>query len=699
MIFEFKNMFDFLCMIDKSHIVGDKIKYYNLAFSFDIETYSFYKNNYTNKYYTNNDIKNNPKIKAEKQAIMYIWQFAYNNNVIYGRTWSEYVLFCNNLKHYLDLSAKKRIIVYVHNLSYEYQFICQWFNWHDIFATEKRKPLKVVCENGIEYRCSYRLSGYSLDTLSQQLGNVKKLVGNLDYDIARNSKTVLSQDELNYCVNDVLIITNYINSMINDYGSINNIPLTQTGKIRRVTREKCFRDKKYKLMIKNLTLEYDEYLLLQNAFCGGFTHCSAMYSNITCNDVTSYDFTSSYPCVMIAEKYPMGKGCPYKINNNNDIMELLHNNYAFIIDITLYNVESNFLWEHIISYSKCRNVQNVKVDNGRIISADRLTLSCTDIDFVNFAKFYKWGKIEYGQCYIYKKDYLPKPIIDTILQLYNDKTKLKGVTDKEKEYLHAKELLNSVYGMTVTSIVHDLIEYKNNEWIETLSDVKSEIEKYNKDKNRFLYYLWGVYVTAYARNNLYSGILECKDDYIYSDTDSIKIMNAENHKEYIENYNSRIIEKLNKCLDYYKIEHDLIEPKTIKGDKKILGVWDYDGHYKKFKSLGAKRYIVQNDKNEIKITVCGLSKKKGNEYFSKLENPFSFFIDGAYIDSNYTGKLTHTYIDTEIEGLITDYQGNIASYHEKSYIHLEHTDYLLTLNESYADYINSLHRLQSKSSD
>ena len=59
-----------------------------------------------------------------------------------------------------------------------------------------------------------------------------------------------------------------------------------------------------------------------------------------------------------------------------------------------------------------------------------------------------------------------------------------------------------------------------------------------------------------------------------------------------------------------------------------------------------------------------------------------------YVNRDNTGKMTHTYIDTKIEGVLTDYLGNKASYKEYSYIHLEKTDYILSLTSMYPITIN-----------
>ena len=693
MIYELKDLTQFLSTINAKDIIKSKDKiYYNLAMSFDIETSSFYEDK-NGVIYTNDDyrkLKNT--VKADKKAIMYIWQFAIEENVIIGRTWNDFLYFCKKLYDFLNLK-ERYIVVYVHNLSYEFQFICKWFNWIDIFADSERKPIKATTDTHFIFKCSYRLSGYSLEVLANNLKshNIKKMVGDLDYNLIRNSKTPISKEELKYCENDVLIVTSYIDEQINEFGNIEKIPLTQTGKVRRYVRKQCFQNKEYQYFIKELTIEKPEYMLLKNAFMGGFTHCNAMYTNKICRNVTSYDFTSSYPTVLISEKYPMSKGKEVYITTETELLNLIKN-YCVLVDLQFTNIKTSFMYEQIISYSKCRNVKNPLINNGRIVQAETLTITCTDVDFLNIRDFYKWDNMKIGLCYIYKKDYLPKEFIKTILHLYKSKTELKGVDGKEVEYLHSKELLNSLYGMCVTSIVHDTVNFNGAEWTTENGNLDEELKNYNTDKNRFLFYHWGVWCTAYARNNLYTGIKECKDDYIYSDTDSIKIFNADKHKNYFEKYNEWIVQKLEKCLKYHNIPLDYISPKTIKGETKTLGIWDFDGFYTDFKTLGAKRYIYRKD-DKISITVCGLSKKSGKQFIENQQKPFLFFNDGMFVDCEHTGKMTHTYIDREIENIITDYLGNQAYYHEKSFIHLEKTDYLLSLSDMYIKYFMGVQKL------
>lgn len=677
-------MADIDCFLDSigsvSLVKSKRCKYLNISVSFDIETSSFYE-------------------KSEKRSIMYIWQFAINKNVIYGRTWNDFTTLLKSIRNRLGLDDKLLMVIYVHNLSYEFQFIRKLIPWVSVFATDERKPLKCVSVWGFEFRCSYRLSGYSLSTVAKNLrhSNIKKLVGDLDYTKVRTSKTELSDVELQYCFNDVLIVTEYINECIEDFGDISKIPLTQTGKVRRYVRDNCFKSNDYKYLMRKLELSNLEYLQLRKAFQGGFTHANPIYSMQTMHNVTSYDFTSSYPTVMLSEKFPMSKSKYIGYCSNEAFEKFYLNNYCCMFDVKFNNIRSKFNFENIISFSKCFRISDkYTLNNGRIFDADFIVTTITDIDFQSIVKFYDFDSYEIRNLYIYEKDYLPKPFIQSVLKLYNDKTTLKGVIGKETEYLHSKEMLNSCYGMCVTDLINDSYEYISNEWNTRKSDLQTAIQEYNEDKNRFLFYPWGVWVTAYARRNLFSGIYECKDDYIYSDTDSIKIMNSQNHKQYIDKYNAIILKKLYIMCDYYNLDRKLISPMTVDGVAKPLGVWDFDGNYKRFKTLGAKRYMVEYDNGNISMTVSGVNKKNAVPYlidkYTTVENIFNAFTDNLVIPRDFSGKKTLTYIDDENKGIVKDYLGNYSEYCELSSIHMENAEYSLSMADNYLDFLKRINK-------
>lgn len=176
---------------------------------------------------------------------------------------------------------------------------------------------------------------------------------------------------------------------------------------------------------------------------------------------------------------------------------------------------------------------------------------------------------------------------------------------------------------------------------------------------------------------------------MYSDTDSVKITNARRYRKYFGQYNDWITERIQQALDYHGLQHELAAPKTKEGVVKQLGVWDMDGVYKKFKTLGAKRYMVEDQTGKISITVAGVAKSAAGYLVSQYgEDVFDEFQHGLYIPAGKTGKQTHTYIDGVRKGKVEDYQGNESRYEELSGIHLENSDYLLSLSMDYIEFLN-----------
>lgn len=667
--------------------------YENIECSFDIETTSM-------------------MLQDKKVAFMYIWMFELGdgNEVIYGRTWKEFIDLMRWLKGELLLDKHHILMCYIHNMSFEFQFMMKYFKWVNVFAVDERKPIKALCSLGIEFRDSYILSGMNLAKTGENLTShkVRKQVGSLDYSKIRTQDTVLSDEELLYCEDDVRVVTAYINEQIAMYGDIAKIPLTNTGRVRRLVGNNCYYTAKshkksssgkynrYRDLMGKLVLTGDEYVMLKRAFQGGYTHANANHVGKVLNNVGSFDFTSSYPSVMLQELYPMSTGVELKIDTVEQLEEACKR-YCLVFDVKFTNICASFFPDNYISESKCVDLKGRVVNNGRIVKADSLTTTITNVDYEIIKETYEWGTIGVGKVIAYQKGFLPKPIIQSILDLYQNKTTLKRVKGKEVEYLTSKGMLNSIYGMSVTDIVQDTNTYKNeNGWTNEQAQLDKQIEKYNKSKKRFLFYPWGVFVTAYARRNLWTGILNVGDDYVYSDTDSLKCLNMNNHMEYINKYNNIVQHKLQLMINNYDIDPKLLAPKTIQGVVKPIGVWDSEGTYNRFKTLGAKRYMVEVD-GKLSLTVAGLSKKNGLQHMIKVANGdndkvFKMFNDELYIPASGTGKMTHTYIDDEHEFNVIDYQGHESHVLTLSGVHLEPCDFTLSLAREFKNFIYHLRR-------
>lgn len=694
-----------------AHISYRNQKYVNVPMSFDIETSSFYLKDGNSV--TESDFKKaveqNPKCEGEyqKASLCYIWQFAIGlDYVFYGRDLCDFTEFLRILADKLD---GKRAVIFVHNLSYEFQFIRKYFDWQGVFAIDNRKVMYAKT-GAFDFRCSYMLSSKSLGAVSKEIKNeypeIAKKEGDLDYGLIRHSATPLTDKELSYCEYDVLTVNAYIYTQMKIYGNVCKLPYTNTGRVRRVCRKNCFREKNYVPFIQRLALTPLEFRMARFAFNGGYVHCNPLYVNEVCEQVASYDFTSSYPYVMISEQFPMGRGLAYpKDKITLEVFEKECEKFLAMAAVSFTGIKVKEGLQAIISSSKCLKLENAQYDNGKVWQASVLKMVVTNIELDNIIRFYDYEKLEIGQAYFYKKGYLPKPYIETILDLYKAKTQLKDLKGNddnetqeiEREYMLKKNMLNSLYGMMVYNPMKDEYLYTD-KWTEKKVKIDDEsIKALNNDKQRFTFYLWGVFVTSYARSNLFSAILEAKEDFVYSDTDSVKLFNRERHLEYFENYDKGVIDKLYRMCEYYNIDYNECKPKNVKGKEKLLGVWDYEGDYDKFKSLGAKRYLTEIN-GETSLTVSGVNARKAIPYlkdkYGSNENIFKAFNHNLYIPCEHTGKSIHTYIDDEIAGSVKDYKGNVKDFNALSGIHLSESDYSLSLLEDFRNffkYIKQVH--------
>jgi len=655
-------------------------------YTFDIETSSILVVNGNvisgNKY---DELTDEDKDECLKIGFMYIWMLGINDTVFYGRTWEELMIFFRKLN-------KRKKNIFVHNLSYEFQFLSGNFKLNNVFARKERKVIKCEIEEyNIIFRCTYFMTNVALSKLTDVYNlPVRKKDGDLDYTLVRNSNTPLSTKELAYCEYDCLVIYYYIKQELSFYKKFDKIPNTLTGRVRKELQAKVLKDYNYRSKVqKSINTDPHIYNLLVDCFAGGYTHANWLYVDEIIKNVVSWDFTSSYPFVMLVEKYPSSQ---FKKCDVRNIENILFNDFAYIINIEFINIKSNF-FNNIISKSKAYYIENGIYDNGKIVSATLLKIVITEIDLKIIREFYSFDDYNITEIYYANKSYLPLKLIDFILDKYNNKTMYKNVVGKEYLYSIEKSKFNSLYGMCVTNTIKDECIFKDDEWTLSVLSNFDIIDKLNNDyKKGFLSFAYGVWVTSYARYNLLSNVKLLDEYVVYCDTDSIKLVDGYDINV-IYNYNKSVDDKISKVANFYDIDINRFSPIDCDGIPHKIGLFDKDGEYLYFKTLGAKKYsYVDKAKKELHITVAGVPK----EGVVALKNDINNFNDSLFFNASDTGKKQIFYNDEQPTLKVIDYLGNADIISEKKGICLMPCSYTLSKSLVYAPKLSDISSKRKK---
>lgn len=612
-------------------------------------------------------------VDVEKIGIPYIWQFGINDQVYFGR---ELFDFLKVLKQISNPDITK--IIYVHSLSYEFQFLLNILKDYTIdkmCCRDIHKPISFqIKELNIEFRCSYMLTNMKLSTASKEFTDIEKL-DTLDYDACvRTPLTKLSQQELLYAEYDILCVYKVVKHFVEIYKNVANIPLTSTSEVRREIRKNV--DYFYIMKMQKLVPNMKVYMILWACFSGGYTHSNVINTNIVLYNVKSKDIASSYPYSMLC-KLPSTQFlrclCSEFMNDPD---------YGYIAYIKMYGVKSKY-YTHYMQVSKCVNSKGIVADNGRVVKCDYVEMWLTSIDMEIILKNYQMHHYEVKQCYKSLLDYLDIRILKFILKLYGNKTKLKGVPEHEAVYKRDKAMLNSCYGMAVTNPLKQSASYKEGWCRSPLTEefIESKLNDMRKSGSTLMYYGQGLWITALSRRNLiYDVVLHSHDfdcDVVYTDTDSVKYIG--DHEEVFQEYNAKIYEHYKElCVRFPELSMDDFMPVDINGNSHPIGMYEDDGEYEEFITMGAKKYAYREN-GDLHITVSGVSK----DGVSALNNDIRNFKKGFTFDYDHSGKLTHFYNENQPEVDIVDVDGNV--YHSSySYgITLAPTTYTLGITDIY----------------
>ena len=601
-------------------------------------------------------------------GFMYHWQMDVGGYIVTGRRWEEWIKFMLKLVEIFKTDETRNFVVYIHNEAFEFQFIRDFLNAYfggfHVFAAQRRKPIYVTTGNGIQFRCSYKLTNMSLEkAVENELGIVHcKAAGDLDYRIIRTADTPLDDTEFGYCVSDVVCLYELIERrLINEHDNLESIPMTSTGYVRRDCRNSCRKDADYREEFLKQEMTESVYTLLTEAGRGGNTHANRYMSGRVWHEVDSFDVASSYPAQMFLRKFPVSKFTPYGEIESMTELDGLLSEYAclFRVIFTGLEVRDNIGMPYIAKSKSTAHSNHLTLDNGRVLSVinredrenDRgyLALTLTDVDFQIIKEQYTWDEMSISDFHIATYGYLPEALLSQVMAYFRAKTELKDKIKEAEErgdeeeaanlaYLYAKSKnrLNGIFGMCYTNPVRNVISInEKGKWIEETPEIADALKKYWKSRNSFLVYAWGVWITAWARRHLEDLFNALgQDRVIYGDTDSGKAVDVDISK--IDALNAKVkalADKRGAYCDY-------------NGTRYYMGVYEHENKVPiaKFKTLGAKKYVYEDEKG-LHVTISGVNKKTGAKELGSIDNfvPGFIFKDagGLTLYYNYAEQGIH----------------------------------------------------------
>lgn len=562
------------------------------------------------------DIETSRDFETE-QSFIYSWGFCCDNELYYieGSTWEDFLEFMEEVKAAAQGAA---IPVYVHSLSYEFVFASGILDFEpeNVICGKAREIMKAYKEP-FEFRCSYKLTGLSLDSFTAET-NVKhkKLSsGEYNHNKTRYPWTRRTAFEKAYQKNDVVGLVEAIRVQLKIYGdTIYTIPLTQTGYVRREIRKrmKTYPWKK----TAEQKISYEVYELLSVAMRGGNCHGNRYYSGDVVPGVDCWDISSAYPAAAYYCDYPMGKWFIDPAPDVEHLIKIIYaRNQAVVTALKFTNIRTKRRNEPFpyISATKSEIPKERRlrvIDNGRVLSAASLYGVFTDIDLDIIFKQYDFDDVEIIKLASCKYGKLPNQIREYIAELYDQKTRLKHVNDVM--YNAKKREINGIYGLFAEDPGKIYYKYKEGEYIKEDKDIREVVaEKVEKSP---LSYSWGVWTTAHVRK----WIQDVLDDLsaggpgscaYYVDTDGIK--SAPQVKKPYEAHNKRIAELA-------KTVGGLFEAVDSDGVIHSLGFFEREKSFDEFITLGAKKYAYSIN-GEIKIATAGVNKEKGGKELGSIE--------------------------------------------------------------------------------
>lgn len=607
-------------------------------------------------------------------AWVYLWCMAIDDMVVYGRTIQDLKLWIRRLADALGLGVGYKMVVYIHNAKYDLSFLRRDISYasrraRDFIARSLRQILRCCFDYTYEVRDSAVYTEMPLRMMGDEIGMCKL---SEDYDDIRTPETLLSADSLRYCARDAHILTVYYHRESERYGGIGNIPLTATGRVRRIISQ-CFtarsktyakaksgrsvlaamigkRQLKTKWIGKNaptpeqlqqIDRDRATMAMLRCAFFGGYCYASPDQAGIKYVDrVATADLDAAYAWAILTQRYPMDRFEPMPLPSSaaeETQLRLgtgIYSDHAMLIHLRVYVLRARVhdfgVLPSWIRYTlKWDSIKHSKT-GGRIISADMLEICLTDIDYRQLSRWYSCDRLEILDILGSRYGYLPDYITDSVIMLYADKLAAKSeikqlraegsaTAQDEIAYNRKKSMLARLYGVFVQDPIRAVYQYDD----QTGDVVPRGVEQADNDMYDMVLYQWGVWVAAHARNRLLNtiakigtvpddnGVLTWTGNVIYADTDCVRWIIPDNDDRIMQiliTENEQTRKQMRKICHMHR--HSFADVYGIDiADDLLDQCGSWDiERYAIYKQIGLKQYAYVDDQCVFRAVLAGLPK-------------------------------------------------------------------------------------------
>lgn len=503
-----------------------------------------------------------------------VWAYALcdidnTDNVQYGNSIDDFIVL-------LDTLPDCR--VYFHNLAFDVSFIFDYLLRNDWVWEDDRIPryakhfTTVISDMNQVYQVKLNFGNGHVVTIWDSMKVIPLSIrdeakafglamekGDLDYEAYREVGHELTDEEIDYIRRDVQIDAQAL-AFMRDYGiSKMTIGCCALGDYKSMLGG----ERGFRYNFPELTPEDDAFM--RKAYRGGFTYVNPKYAGVEVGEGISYDVNSLYPSVMAACD---GQLLPYGIPiwfYGKPVPDDRHPLWIARVTCSFSLKEGRIPCIQLKGNMAFIPTEYIEDSDGYV------TMTVTSVDWELINSQYDIDVSEWHGGYMFKAStILFKQYVDKWVKVKNDAT----ISGNRGMRTIAKLMLNSLYGKFATQV-----KLKSRKPV-LENDVVRYVDLEERERKP-VYLPVGCFITAWARYKTITTAQACGDRFVYSDTDSVKIIG----------------------LDAPEIDIDPVR----------LGAWKDEGHFKRMKAIRAKTYIMGfddgNGGERLEIHVAGMPSR------------------------------------------------------------------------------------------